>query len=184
MDQAKRLSNSNAPTWLARAPALSDPKSLLQLKLSKQSDACFGDHQVPRQQHKGKHGNQNHETNASGDQETRTPLASQHLALGHDVRKRHDKVAVEQTIDVGGAPNRLVQHLQQQGQAAADAQAEQQAETEDLAPVGRSEEHTSELQSRLHLVCRLLLEKKKKEETESPDHKDIIAVRCSACRYA
>src|SRR2546429_1978790 len=30
--------------------------------------------------------------------------------------------------------------------------------------VNRSEEHTSELQSRLHLVCRLLLEKKKKEE--------------------
>src|SRR2546429_4742397 len=28
----------------------------------------------------------------------------------------------------------------------------------------RSEEHTSELQSRLHLVCRLLLEKKKKDE--------------------
>src|SRR2546429_2522755 len=28
-------------------------------------------------------------------------------------------------------------------------------------PDGRSEEHTSELQSRLHLVCRLLLEKKK-----------------------
>src|SRR3989449_8538679 len=27
---------------------------------------------------------------------------------------------------------------------------------------GRSEEHTSELRSRLHLVCRLLLEKKKK----------------------
>src|SRR5438309_5256581 len=29
---------------------------------------------------------------------------------------------------------------------------------------GRSEEHTSELQSQFHLVCRLLLEKKKKEE--------------------
>src|SRR5215813_14755397 len=28
---------------------------------------------------------------------------------------------------------------------------------------GRSEEHTSELQSRPHLVCRLLLEKKKKQ---------------------
>src|SRR2546429_5293518 len=28
-------------------------------------------------------------------------------------------------------------------------------------PSARSEEHTSELQSRLHLVCRLLLEKKK-----------------------
>src|SRR5256884_6391606 len=35
----------------------------------------------------------------------------------------------------------------------------------EIAAVGvddRSEEHTSELQSRLHLVCRLLLEKKKK----------------------
>src|SRR2546429_7270866 len=31
------------------------------------------------------------------------------------------------------------------------------------APARRSEEHTSELQSRLHLVCRLLLEKKKKK---------------------
>src|SRR5690606_41206994 len=31
------------------------------------------------------------------------------------------------------------------------------------AAVGRSEEHTSELQSRENLVCRLLLEKKKKE---------------------
>src|SRR2546429_3269171 len=31
----------------------------------------------------------------------------------------------------------------------------------------RSEEHTSELQSRLHLVCRLLLEKKKHHETNS-----------------
>src|SRR2546429_5381879 len=30
----------------------------------------------------------------------------------------------------------------------------------------RSEEHTSELQSRLHLVCRLLLEKKKKKSSK------------------
>src|SRR5689334_23520670 len=30
--------------------------------------------------------------------------------------------------------------------------------------VGRSEEHTSELQSQFHLVCRLLLEKKKKKK--------------------
>src|SRR2546422_6391318 len=30
----------------------------------------------------------------------------------------------------------------------------------------RSEEHTSELQSRLHLVCRLLLEKKKNNQRE------------------
>src|SRR2546422_5368160 len=31
----------------------------------------------------------------------------------------------------------------------------------------RSEEHTSELQSRLHLVCRLLLEKKKKKKNST-----------------
>src|SRR5258708_22263812 len=33
-------------------------------------------------------------------------------------------------------------------------------------PLGRSEEHTSELQSPDHLVCRLLLEKKKKKRTD------------------
>src|SRR5438105_8475988 len=32
----------------------------------------------------------------------------------------------------------------------------------------RSEEHTSELQSRVDLVCRLLLEKKKKEQRSTP----------------
>src|SRR2546429_8238085 len=32
----------------------------------------------------------------------------------------------------------------------------------EASKTARSEEHTSELQSRLHLVCRLLLEKKKK----------------------
>src|SRR2546429_3935656 len=41
-----------------------------------------------------------------------------------------------------------------------------QACSQDL--VARSEEHTSELQSRLHLVCRLLLEKKKnRKNTQS-----------------
>src|SRR5438034_8219365 len=35
-------------------------------------------------------------------------------------------------------------------------------------PVDRSEEHTSELQSHSDLVCRLLLEKKKRNETQPP----------------
>src|SRR5439155_26905128 len=35
-----------------------------------------------------------------------------------------------------------------------------------LLDIGRSEEHTSELQSRGHLVCRLLLEKKKQHTEE------------------
>src|SRR3712207_6916109 len=38
-------------------------------------------------------------------------------------------------------------------------------QTEDIM-MGRSEEHTSELQSRQYLVCRLLLEKKKKKMRE------------------
>src|SRR5690349_24082388 len=43
-------------------------------------------------------------------------------------------------------------------------------------PMKRSEEHTSELQSRRDLVCRLLLEKKKQTRLRSsvgPDHIDI-----------
>src|SRR2546429_6367108 len=40
--------------------------------------------------------------------------------------------------------------------------AQRRAETVCMARQRRSEEHTSELQSRLHLVCRLLLEKKKR----------------------
>src|SRR2546422_6123180 len=36
----------------------------------------------------------------------------------------------------------------------------------EMVEENRSEEHTSELQSRLHLVCRLLLEKKKKRRLE------------------
>src|SRR4051794_41707828 len=35
---------------------------------------------------------------------------------------------------------------------------------------GRSEEHTSELQSPVHLVCRLLLEKKKKPTTTNSEN--------------
>src|SRR3989442_6098564 len=35
---------------------------------------------------------------------------------------------------------------------------------------GRSEEHTSELQSRPHVVCRLLLAKKKDNGTRNPTH--------------
>src|SRR2546422_2113300 len=50
----------------------------------------------------------------------------------------------------------------------------------DLPPafrkLARSEEHTSELQSRLHLVCRLLLEKKKTKYI-----KNINDVECKRC---
>src|SRR5438105_11870437 len=39
---------------------------------------------------------------------------------------------------------------------------------------GRSEEHTSELQSRVDLVCRLLLEKKKKKKSKKEHKQDNI----------
>src|SRR2546422_4024575 len=41
----------------------------------------------------------------------------------------------------------------------------------------RSEEHTSELQSRLHLVCRLLLEKKKKKRWNNAEVNTMRAWR-------
>src|SRR5688572_33020220 len=39
--------------------------------------------------------------------------------------------------------------------------------------VGRSEEHTSELQSQSNLVCRLLLEKKKKKKNHSNNQQNV-----------
>src|SRR5205809_5380343 len=43
----------------------------------------------------------------------------------------------------------------------------------------RSEEHTSELQSRLHLVCRLLLEKKKSStRSATPSRASVSATPC------
>src|SRR2546429_4414552 len=47
----------------------------------------------------------------------------------------------------------------------------------------RSEEHTSELQSRLHLVCRLLLEKKKKTKINPSVHraKDYLMPTATTC---
>src|SRR5438876_12431983 len=42
------------------------------------------------------------------------------------------------------------------------------AELVELGVDARSEEHTSELQSPVHLVCRLLLEKKKKKRISEP----------------
>src|SRR2546422_1201577 len=52
-------------------------------------------------------------------------------------------------------------------------------------PSFRSEEHTSELQSRLHLVCRLLLEKKKRyhlcSKTYNSQIDDMFAILDEIC---
>src|SRR5687768_17935755 len=51
-------------------------------------------------------------------------------------------------------------------------------------PCWRSEEHTSELQSRLHLVCRLLLEKKNPQclLRPTPDHSLTLTTRSTPTR--
>src|SRR2546427_4784383 len=49
----------------------------------------------------------------------------------------------------------------------------QQAEEQLAAQAERSEEHTSELQSQSNLVCRLLLEKKKKKQTHQHSEQDM-----------
>src|SRR5690625_7011650 len=50
-----------------------------------------------------------------------------------------------------------------------------------VPPVARSEEHTSELQSRGHLVCRLLLEKKKQNrQRETRQVRDVSQSRPTA----
>src|SRR3712207_7051494 len=52
-----------------------------------------------------------------------------------------------------------------------------------VSPPGRSEEHTSELQSRQYLVCRLLLEKKKNKKYVECRHSGVAHTlhRSSSC---
>src|SRR5690554_7741471 len=63
------------------------------------------------------------------------------------------------------------------------------AQLTDMTAQSRSEEHTSELQSRPHLVCRLLLEKKKHQtrptlyfQTTLHPHNRRTSRRHSTCR--
>src|SRR2546422_7862720 len=74
-----------------------------------------------------------------------TLFRSEHTLVGIDAQPR---VGCEGSRGGGTEPG-----------ARGDMEADDQAGAGDR----RSEEHTSELQSRLHLVCRLLLEKKKKK---------------------
>src|SRR3712207_7159737 len=82
--------------------------------------------------------------------------------------RSHSRVAVAQTpySSFPGSATRLerisgawtdLQHIVHQGMTQYDA-------TFWVGANARSEEHTSELQSRQYLVCRLLLEKKKKHQ--------------------
>src|SRR3712207_7851282 len=75
----------------------------------------------------------------------RSPVVRHGQPLGHHAERQEP-----------GAPGRVLSlQVQPRGEDA-------DAEREVGEPEPRSEEHTSELQSRQYLVCRLLLEKKKK----------------------
>src|SRR5260370_5134575 len=97
--------------------------------------------------------------------------------LLHGMARVFDQVAIVMHVDVGGCSIGDHQQMalasrlgcqQAAGVAQGGAQAGGMAPLQCLQPggrccgKGRSEEHTSELQSHLNLVCRLLLEKKKK----------------------
>src|SRR5690348_17772288 len=99
-------------------------------------------------------------------------------------RRRHTRWTGDWSSDVcssdlsgaGRQPFRLLAALLHSGKGPAGAAARHARR---LPPAGlgrqnaqlrRSEEHTSELQSPVHLVCRLLLEKKKKITTQNPLH--------------
>src|SRR2546422_2541525 len=72
-------------------------------------------------------------------------------------RSRHDQSRAETLDDaVDTTPSQLPDPERMAGSAEI-----QRRVTKALEALSRSEEHTSEPQSRLHLVCRLLLEKKK-----------------------
>src|SRR2546422_7093092 len=85
----------------------------------------------------------------------RKPVGSHQHAPGGNVHWR---------LGPGGALSQGRRAVRGQPAARKLAVALQRAGQCGMAGAGRrSEEHTSELQSRLHLVCRLLLEKKKKK---------------------
>src|SRR2546422_1523412 len=84
------------------------------------------------------------------------------------VPERRREITTEGGLALGGANRRIgtaVRRLTAAG-IRVSLFIDPDLETIDRA-AARSEEHTSELQSRLHLVCRLLLEKKKKKNPKS-----------------
>src|SRR5688572_32642398 len=74
-------------------------------------------------------------------------LTGTRIAFGQDVRVERDEEVSDAAIVIGGS-------LTVDGRV-----------RDGVVVVGRSEEHTSELQSQTNLVCSLLLEKKKKTAT-------------------
>src|SRR5207302_5409934 len=97
-------------------------------------------------------------------------LGAPRQPVGH--LERRALVAAEAHRQRAQSPQRFVAEVR------SDAVAEIAETVFDRAEVllGRSEEHTSELQSRENLVCRLLLEKKKKETIKNNFYASLLGV--------
>src|SRR3712207_7240621 len=86
-----------------------------------------------------------------------------YTTLFRSARGRADRNDLGAAVDPGGQCRRALERFRDEQPAGGcvgrqpDAEARRRSRREE----GRSEEHTSELQSRQYLVCRLLLEKKK-----------------------
>ena len=86
---------------------------------------------------------------------------------GHCKRMVDKSAAEESKASVFGSndANRRLAKIKEGGQSSAVSSGQaQDAEAKKDSPKARSEEHTSELQSQAYLVCRLLLEKQKKQK--------------------
>src|SRR5438105_6653993 len=79
----------------------------------------------------------------------------------------HDALPISEAERLGPEADRLraeIRQLRSENLKLRAALAAKRGKVSRHATAGRSEEHTSELQSRVDLVCRLLLEKKKKKK--------------------
>src|SRR2546422_3232999 len=77
----------------------------------------------------------------------------------------HDALPISKPVLIAGHIRPTQAELGGVGSQGRAHDGDKESEDQGSSKTGtRSEEHTSELQSRLHLVCRLLLEKKKQTE--------------------
>src|SRR3989449_11735157 len=95
---------------------------------------------------------------------TRSILALMLLGASAVAQEKREKtvILVHGAFADGSSWDKVIPLLEAKGLHVVAVQNPLTSLADDVAATKRSEEHTSELQSRLHLVCRLLLEKKKK----------------------
>src|SRR2546426_11677413 len=101
----------------------------------------------------------------TGDANANATVAVQYRVTGSGAFKNAYTPFIDRRVVIAGVPNPNVN--QARGAVVGlTANTSYDVQVTWTDPDGRSEEHTSELQSPCNLVCRLLLEKKKKKKTQ------------------